>query len=251
MKKIISVLLIVCLVFSFAACGGKENGGDSVNAGSSGTMREKYDQMEYTIYENVMNPDTGTGAQLEGQKFTKDGVFGIIYDAYKGNIERYYVWGYADNTKCCCYQWEFEMPEGADIPPSGSYVQITGKLTYDADKALDNYWFTDVDFKVEKRYEGSTTDFDFTTLSSTLAMVEVSNMLYYAVDYFAGKTIRLFGRQYSAGVIQHPYWEQSWFLDYSYDGSVPADGEYITLTGVVEKSGDSVKIAANSLSVGG
>ena len=153
MKKLIALLLTLTLVLSFAACGGKTNvsdnatGTDAQSGDASGDanpnttaptaqgaalglqlntgMREKLDQMEYAAYVDIFY--NKNAAQYENQKYTKEGVFATLVDAFSG-VTRYYVWGYADQTKCCDYQWEFVMPEGTEIPESGvAWVNAAGE----------------------------------------------------------------------------------------------------------------------------
>lgn len=256
MKKLIALLLTLSLVLAFAACGGKTStddatgtdgqsadlpGGSSDNVATTaptaqgaalgvqlGTgMREKQDQMEYAAYCDIFYNDNG--AQYEGQTYTKDGVFAILTDAFN-NTTRYYVWGYADNTKCCDYQWEFVMPEGTEIPEPGSYVTMKGKLTKSED-ALDGYWFTDATLTVEEPFANAGFDMDMTTDSPTLTRVQVINMQNFA-DQFADKTIRIFGRAMTLNSVQHPYYDGAWSMDFNYDGDATfAIGDDILVEG--------------------
>ena len=242
MKKLIAVLLTLTLIFSFAACGGKTTtdvgsdatGTDAQNTDTSGDnvattaptaqgaalglqlntgMKEKLDQMEYAIYVDLFY--NGNSKDYADMQYTKDGVFATLEDAFNG-VTRYYVWGYADQTKCCDYQWEFVMPEGMEIPESGSYVTMTGTLTQ-SDEALDGYWFTDVTLTVEQPFANAGYDFDMTTISPTLTRVQVINMTQFK-DQFDGKTMRIYGRALSMNSVQHPYYDEAWSLDFTYDG---------------------------------
>ena len=257
MKKLIALLLTLTLVLSFAACGGKTNvsdtasatGTDAQNGDTSGDanpnttaptaqgaalgldlgtgMKEKLDQMEYAAYVDIFY--NKNGAQYENQKYTKEGVFATLEDAFSG-VTRYYVWGYADKTKCCDYQWEFVMPEGAEIPESGSWVTMTGTLTA-SENALDGYWFTDAELKVEEPFAHAGYDFDMTTISPTLTRVQVINMTQFK-DQFDGKTVRVYGRALSLNSVQHPYYDGAWSLDFNYDGDPNfAIGDDILLEG--------------------
>ena len=251
MKKFTALLLVLSLVFAFAACSDSDSVKDATNTdaisddtGNVPTtkptaqgaalgikldtgMKEKLDQLEYAAYVDIFyNHNTGDYAD---KTFTKDGVFGSIEDAYAGKT-RYYVWGYADTTKCCDYQWEFVMPEGVEIPESGSYVTITGKFTY-AEEALDKYWFTDVELTVEENFTDAGYDFDLTTVSPTLARVEIQNMQAFP-DQFSGKTVRVFGRALTTNSVQHPYYDNAWAMDFRYDGDTKfAIGDDILVTG--------------------
>lgn len=254
MKKIIAVLLAAFMLFSFAACGGKNTtddtqGGsttkqpDSVSKGGpiAPDMKAKYDNMEYTTYTNIFYNDMG--GEFEGKELTKDGTFTSIYDAFNGKT-RYYVWGFADKTMCCDFQWEIVMPDGTEIPNNGAYVTMTGTFT-GSDDALDGYWFTDVTLTVEDAYKASEYDYDTTTMSATLARVQIINMEYHP-DVFDGKTALIYGRAYNTSSIQHPYYDESWTLDFINAEKAPAIGQYLLLGGKVVKSGDTACLDVTS-----
>lgn len=263
MKKLIALLLTFTLIFTLAACSGKTTtndttgtdapvsdapGGDNVvttaptaqgaalgiqlNTG----MKEKMDQMEYAVYCDIFYNDNG--AEYADKTYTKDGVFAILEDAFNGKT-RYYVWGYADQTKCCDYQWEFIMPAGMEIPEPGSYVTMTGKLTKSSD-ALDGYWYTDATLKVEEPFAHAGYDFDMTTDSPTLTRVQVINMQSFP-EQFADKTLRVFGRALTLNSVQHPYYDNAWSMDFNYDGDANfVIGDDILVEGsflVMENSG--------------
>ena len=271
MKKLIALLLTLTLVLSFAACGGKTNvsdnatgtdaqSGDAFGDANPNTtaptaqgaalglqlntgMREKLDQMEYAAYVDIFY--NKNGAQYENQKYTKEGVFATLVDAFSG-VTRYYVWGYADQTKCCDYQWEFVMPEGTEIPESGSWVTMTGTLTASKD-ALDGYWFTDATLKVEEPFAHAGYDFDMTTISPTLTRVQVLNMTQFK-DQFDGKTVRIYGRALTLNSIQHPYYDGAWSLDFNYDGDPGfAIGDDILLEGTFSAVGNGCFIEGNKI----
>ena len=279
MKRIIALLLTLTLVFTLAACGGKTStddktsGSDTQNGdvsdGSSDNvattaptaqgaalglqlntgMKEKLDQIEYSIYCDLFYNDNG--AAYENQQFTKDGVFATLEDAYSGKT-RYYVWGYADNTKCCDFQWEFVMPDGVEVPESGSYVTMTGKLTKSED-ALDGYWFTDATLKVEEPFAHAGYDFDMTTISPTLARVQIINMESH-MDQFNGKTVRVYGRAMNldaasgGGSVQHPYYDGAWTLDFNYDGKTDfAIGDDILVEGPFTAQGEGCYIESTNI----
>lgn len=274
MKKLIAFLLSLTLILSLAACSGKTNTGD--NAGSDAPasdapggdstgdnvattaptaqgatlglqlntgMKEKLDQMEYAAYVDIFY--NKNGAEYEDKTYTKDGVFATLEDAFNG-VTRYYVWGYADNTKCCDYQWEFVMPEGTEIPESGSYVTMTGKLTKN-DAALDGYWFTDVTLTVEQPFTHAGYDFDMTTISPTLTRVQVINMTQFK-EQFSGKTLRVYGRALSMNTVQHPYYDEAWTLDFTYDGGAQfVIGDDILVEGAFNGEESGCYIAADAI----
>lgn len=253
MKKIISLIIAFALVLTLAACGGNTNTPDTSNPTADALlsdgelktgMKEKFDQMEYAAYTDLFYNDNG--ASYEGKTFKKDGTFAILKDAYN-DITRYYVWGYADNTKCCDYQWEFVMPEGAEIPEAGSYIKLEGKMTKD-DKALDGYWLTDVSFTTEENFKNAGFDMDLTTMSPTLVRVQIINMLQFK-EKFENKSLRLFGRALSENTIQHPYYNESWTMHFTKVDTVPSIGAYILIEGNYNANGEDNQITTSKLTV--
>ncbi len=242
MKKIFALILALTLALSLAACGGTtqeettgENGDTVTNPTADALlsdgeldtgMKEKFDQMEYSAYVDLFYNDNG--ASYEGKTFNKDGTFAILKDAYS-DVTRYYVWGYADNTKCCDYQWEIVMPDGAEIPEPGSYVKVTGTMEKNA-AALDGYWLKDITLEVTEEFKNAGFDMDMTTMSPTLVRVQVINILQFP-DNFKDMTVRIFGRALSVNSIQHPYYNESWSMHFTETDTVPAIGKYILLEG--------------------
>lgn len=246
MKKSLCIVLALVTVLAFAACSGKGDPGSDIlpsdgapadenttaapisdAPGYTNGMQEHFDQLEYVAYTDLFyNQNTKDYA---GREFTKTGNFASIVDCYNGNITRYYVWGYADTTKCCCYQWEFVAPEGWTAPENGSSVTVKGTLVAD-EKSLDGYWFDNCEITVDKEFEKSAYDYDLTRISPTLVYVQIANMLSFP-ENFADATMRVYGRAYSVSTIQHPYYDGSWQLDFKWDGQTPAIGEYIVLEG--------------------
>lgn len=266
MKKLISLTLCLVLVFSLAACGADsteetQNPSESTSDDTGVTnptadallsdgeldtgMKEKFDQMEYAAYIDLFYNDNGSS--YEGKKLTKEGTFGTIYDAF-GDVTRYYVWGYADNTKCCDYQWEFVLPEGAEVPEPGSYITVSGTMTADA-AALDGYWLKDATLEVKEEFSSAGFDLDMTTMSPTLVRVEVINMLQFP-EKFADKKVRLFGRALSENTVQHPYYNESWTMHFTKTDTVPAIGKYILIEGTYNKgNADDKQITTDKLTV--
>jgi len=152
-----------------------------------------------------------------------------------------YVWGFSDQTRCCDYQWEFVPEDLSALPPVGSYIKVSGTFTYTEDQksgALDHYWLTDTTLTVLEEYTPSDYDYDLTILSATLARVQLFSMQNYTSE-FADKTVRVYGRAYSTNTLQHPYYDESWYLDFVADGKSPSTGTYLILGGtlVQEESG--------------
>ena len=241
MKKIFALLLSLTLALSLAACGGSaenetEANGETVTNPTADAllsdgeldtgMKEKFDQMEYSAYVDLFY--NSNGASYEGKTFSKDGTFAILTDAYS-DVTRYYVWGYADNTKCCDYQWEIVMPDGAEIPEPGSYVKVTGTMEKN-EAALDGYWLKDISLEVTDSFVNAGFAMDMTAMSPTLVRVQVINMLQFP-EKFKDMTIRIFGRALSTNSIQHPYYNESWSMHFTETDTVPAIGKYILLEG--------------------
>ena len=83
MKKIVTFILILCMVLSFAACGSNENSENSSNAEI--TMQEIYDASNLTSalegHESIHAKYMSDGVPYEEDYLTKD----YIYSLYKGS----------------------------------------------------------------------------------------------------------------------------------------------------------------------
>ena len=269
MKKLISLLLVLALALSFAACKAKIDKDPTTNPNTdpSGTdtsdvtqssesqtdvngnvipgnipegavtgIKEIFDPMEYTLYYNIFYQDQG--GTYDGLEFTKVGTFAAIQDEWSGKT-RYYVWGYNDKTRCCDYQWEFVPEDPSALPQNGSYIQVKGTFSYTEDQktgALDHYWLTDTKVKVFQEYTPAAYDYDLTTMSATLARVQLFSIQNYT-DKFVGKTVLVYGRALSVNQLQHPYYNESWSLDFKAEGKTPAIGQYLVLGGTVQTEG--------------
>ena len=269
MKKLIALLMALSMLLAFASCGGNTkdttdatNSADTIvssdeNAVTTPTadallsdgeldtgMKEKFDQMEYAAYVDLFYNDNGSS--YEGKTFTKDGTFAILRDAYS-DVTRYYVWGYADNTKCCDYQWEIVIPDGTEIPEPGSYVEVKGKMEKN-DAALDGYRLTDITLTVKEEFANAGFDIDFTTMSPTLTRVQVINILQFP-EKFTSEKVRIFGRALNVNTIQHPYYDESWTIHFTETDTVPSIGEYILLEGIYNADGSENMITSEKLTV--
>lgn len=278
MKKSYSLLLVLALLLSFVSCSGDktpnaslpdgaseesqtaENAGENFQPPEATTlqpdalpgnsldtgMKEKLSPIEYSAYVDLFYNKNIKA--YEGKRFTKDGVFAILKDAYNDK-DRYYVWGYADKTKCCDYQWEFVFPDGVEIPEPGSYIRVKGVMT-GSEEALDKFWLTEVELKVEKEFENAGFDMDMTTMSSTLVRVQVFSLLYHS-DVFDGKTVRIFGRAFGPNTIQHPYYDKAWQMDFTdpASGVLPSTGQYLLLEGVFKGEDKSGKIETSKITL--
>ena len=248
MKKTLAVFLAFLFALTLASCGG---GGGTKQAGESMTdangnvipsniptqaltdMKLKFDSREYTLYQNVMAQTDGKGG-YDGLQFTKDGVFAVLQDDWSGKT-RYYVWGYADSTMCCDYQWEFVPADVSSLPKPGSYITVAGTLKYTADQktgAMDHYWITGASVTVQGTYTPAAYDYDLTTMSNTLAYVQISRMQDYPEKY-TGKTALIYGRTLNPTTLQHPYYNEVWKLGFTSDQN-PAPGTYLILGGKLE-----------------
>lgn len=262
MKKIIALISVLAVILSFASCAAVDAGKDAVDASGSSDvsdtaettasdasgeattaapittataydngMKETLDSLEYDIYYNFFYNKATAG--YEDNERTLTGTFATILDKYN-DVTRYYVWGYRDTTKCCCYQWEFVAPDGFEAPENGSVVTVKGTIKAN-DKALDGYWMEDCTVTVDEKYAGNDIDYDLTLVSPTLAYVQISNMLYDSQNNegaaFNGKTVRIYGRAQSINTIQDPYYDNYWSLDFKGTETSPSIGEYIVLTG--------------------
>lgn len=228
-KRLMLAILLLAAVLLCAACGndGGKSGADS-GGPTSAEVPVVLNQMEYLLYQNIFYNQTGD--QYAGQEFTKQGVFGVIYDAFS-KMTRYYVWGYLDNTRCCDWQWEIKINDPKNLPASGSLVSV--KATFGASEdALDGYWLTNPEITVLSRYTGGGQELDMYTLSDTLERVQVQN-IYYFPEVFEGKTFSAYGRVLSASVLQDPYYDGSWQTSFTAKETVPAIGTTVLLTGTV------------------
>ena len=239
MKKIVCLLLICVVMMSAVACS------DNGDGGSSDTVAKILNPMEYTIYMNIFGSDQGS--DYVDKSYTKEGIFAILHDSYN-DVLRYYVWGYSDETLCCDWQWEFVPSDKDSLPPIGSHVKVTGTFVQN-DSALDGYWMEDASVETVVEYENGIGEYDTITMSPTLTRVQIVNMRNFATEY-DGKPIKIYGRVMSSDSIQHPYYNGSWSLPLEYDGTLPAIGTYVTVTGKFSGSSASdSKIVVESVEV--
>ena len=267
MKKLIALLCMLSLVFGLAACGGEKTdtaadpsatqpgetlSGDAQSAegatdingksipsniptGPVTDMPEYFDQTDYVLYMNVFSrkdqndPSKGMGGDdYVGQKWDKMGIFTVLRDEWNKK-DRYYVWGYADQTRCCDFQWEFVPTDVSALPAPGSEIEVKGTLSK-SDEALDGFWITEPEITVKKDYKAPDVDFDLTRDSSTLARVQIQNMQQWT-DAFKGKTVRIFCRVMGKNTVQHPYYDGAWTMDFQGVEMSAAIGSYIIING--------------------
>ena len=269
MKKLFSLLLVLTLLFAVSACGtekpetpsvpgASDNASDAITqAGNSGepvtdakgnvlpsniptsavtAMPENFQPDQYVEYCDVFfNKQASSYA---GKTVTKEGNFGILQDEYFGGGTRYYVWGYNDQTRCCDFQWEFVPTDVSSLPAPGSYIVVTG-TTEENEAALDKFWIKDATVETKSDYPASEAyDYDLTTLSPTLARVQIINMINEkSRAAFEGKSVLVFGRALDATTIQHPYYNESWNLPFDADKE-SAIGTYLILGGTLQLQED-------------
>ena len=223
-KKYVAVLLTALILLLSAACG-SGNGDGTV---TTDIRPEVFSQDEYVLYQNVFY--NGYGKDLDGAPVKKEGVFATVYDAYN-NRQRYYVWGYYDQTRCCDWQWEFVPQKGADLPPAGSLVSVTG--TFVSDKsALDGYWIVNAKISSKKTFSGASTEADMRSMSCTLERVQMINISTHPDD-FNNKEFSAYGRIASLNSLEDPYYDGSWNIEISWDGELPGIGTLVEITGSI------------------
>ena len=229
MKKLIFSLLSLFVCICVMSCGAQDKA-----LGDSSVMKEKLDNMEYTLYQDIFY--NGSGDKYAGKEFSKEGTFAVIYDSFNDR-ERYYVWGYADETRCCDWQWEFVTEDPSSLPSPGSYISVSGSFEKN-DDALDKYWITEAMVTTMQTYSASVCEMDLSVMSTTLARVQLANMVNYAEKY-SGKTICVYARVAADSKIQNPYYDGDWSLPYEYDKDAPAIGTKVRVKGTFEGTGIS------------
>lgn len=266
MKRIITFILTLALALSLIACSSEQGAstpqtteaGDTTasNTGREGSViggennlasitSKVLEPMEYTLYTNIFY--NGTGGDYVNQKFTKEGTYARIYDNFYDKY-RYYVWGYADNTLCCDWQWEFVPTDVEALPSPGSRVKMTGTFLQSED-ALDGYWYDKATVEVIEEFKGELEGTDLTTLSPTLTRVQLVNMVQFPTNYNE-KPIRVYGRIASDNTIQHPYYDNAWVVALEYDGELPPIGSWVTLEGTFSGTyNEDCKMIAENLIV--
>lgn len=203
-------------------------------------IKETFSSLEYAAYVNIFYEEKAD--EYVNKTYTKEGTFAVLRDEYN-KVDRYYVWGYADKTRCCDWQWEFVPSDVSALPKAGSYVKLTGKLVAD-EKALDGYRFTETKLDTVEAYTPAD-GMDLTVMSPTLVRVEIANMQGNS-EAFKDKKVTVFGRALNGSCIQHPYYDNSWNLDMVMPSgeTAPATGQYLTVSGVftVENGGSYLKV---------
>ena len=233
MKKTTLILSLLIAALLLTGCGSPGSNAASAdeNVKTIDRVPDMLNQAEYLLYENVFYNDYG--AQFEGQETIKRGVLGKIRDAFNER-DRYYVWGYLDNTKCCDWQWEIVPQDVKSLPPVGSLVIAQGVFHAD-EQALDGYWITDVTITTEAKYTGAQAELNMQAMTCTLERVQMLNILY-RPEAFEGKPFIAYGRIAALNTLEDPYYDGSWQIPFSAEGDCPAIGTMVILQGTVKNS---------------
>lgn len=227
MKKLISALLCLSLLFAFVGCSKNEvnNEQQPTEQAVSQKMETIINSNEYVILQNIYYNDQA--ADYVDKDVSKKGIFTILYDEYN-SCERYYVWGYNDNTKCCDWQWEIAPDTLTNLPTIGSTITVSGKFVAN-EKALDKYWIENPIIEITNELAPSEFDVDTTTMGGTLERVQLANMQAHA-DKFEGKAVTVYGRIESPNTVQHPYYDNCFSQEFESD-VVLATGSRVVVSG--------------------
>ena len=223
-RGILIVLTLLGSVLLLAGCG--ENSAKTEDSKTSDQIPTIIDPQEYLLYQNIFYNDYGS--KYDGKPVTKQGTFAVIKDAFNKR-DRYYVWGYLDQTKCCDWQWEF-VPENPDeLPPVGSKISVEGTFVKNED-ALDVYWIKNAKVKTLTEFTGKPVELNMRAMSDTLERVQVINIIR-VPSFFPNTEFMAYGRIASAGVLEDPYYDGSWQIPYTSDSETPAIGTLVILKG--------------------
>ncbi len=226
MKKLCMALSLLLTALLLSGCGGDTK---KAAANTTDKVPEVLNQAEYLLYQNIFYNDYGP--QYEGKEVTKRGVLAKLRDAFNSR-DRYYVWGYLDNTRCCDWQWEIVPKDAESLPPVGSLVTARGVFRGD-DEALDGYWITDAAVETETAYAGAQEEINMLTMSCTLERVQMFNILY-RPKTFEGKPFLAYGRIAGTDTLEDPYYNGSWQIPFSAGSPCPAIGTMVELRGRVK-----------------
>ena len=178
MKKIIAIILTVCSILSFAACGGEsypKYDGD-VKYNFTGLNSEKiYD----TVAAVSMNPQDYTGGTV-----AISAPFSVLYNFATNSVESTGIYA-IDPTQCCNAFYELRLGEGMESLPMGEIATFVGTF---------NNGYMDVNEvvrydAVEKNYDIDTLEFSAPQLMNFI----VSYQNNYSTSEYKDKTIRIFG----------------------------------------------------------
>lgn len=230
MKKFLCLILALVMLMSLAACSGNGNSDNNnfvVGNETGEEMQTILTPSEYVLYQNIFYNDQG--ADYVNKETIKKGIFTKIRDEFNEK-ERYYVWGYNDNTKCCDWQWEFVPADKDSLPTIGSTITVTG-MFMESDSALDGYWIENAAVETVVEYKNVKADMDLTTMGGTLERVQLINMQRFT-ERFEGKTVAVYGRIESETSIQHPYYDNAFSQHFITEDEMLPFGSVAIVTGV-------------------
>jgi hypothetical protein len=178
MKKIIAIILTVCSILSFAACGGDSYAkyDADVKYNFTGLNSEKiYD----TVAAVSMNPQDYTGGTVAISV-----PFSVMYNFATNSIEKTGIYA-LDPTQCCNAFYELKLSDGTNHLPIGEVATFIGTF---------NNGYIDVSEVV--RHEEKSVSYDIDTLD--FSAYELKNFLVnyqnnYSTSEYKDKTIRIFG----------------------------------------------------------
>lgn len=270
MKKILLAVLCAAMLLTMAACS-SDDPAEGVNNGNpvSGTAsadsetvldhtHEEVTPHEYTTVDTpalkvnkVVNADEmamynaiffNNDESYMDTEMTKTGIFTILYDAFHGT-DRYYVWGYADDSAASGWQWEFTVTDPAALPKVGSEVTVTGKFVAN-DNALDKKWIENASVTVVSEYNNALCKYDLTTMSPILsARVQVPNIQSH-LDQFNDK-ICLYAKVGANNILVSAYDDLGWTVHTVEGTTLPAEGTIVTVVGTFDDHGHFVTDTLN------
>ncbi|MCI8589595.1 MAG: hypothetical protein HFE77_02645 [Clostridiales bacterium] len=242
MRKIGWVVLLCCSLLLCACSASMTSKKKEIP--ESSRMAEITDQREYIAYQDIFyhqNADSFVGKEV-----AKEGIFTTLQD-HNAQINRYYIWGYADSLKSSDWQWEIDPGDGAELPSNGSRVKVSGVFQFNQEKALDEYWIENATIELVQKYTPAyNSDLDLTTMSSTLASVQLLHLKADAAWYH-GKIVRLYGRVFNETTLQHPYLDQTWFMQIETNEPMPEAGTFVTVQGELKAEDQRERIIVSFL----
>lgn len=178
MKRITAIILTLCTVLTFAACGGDSYAkyDADVKYNFTGLNSEKiYD----TVAAVSMNPQDYTGGTV-----AISAPFSVMYNFATNSVQSTGIYA-IDPTQCCNAFYELRLGEGMSQLPMGEIATFIGTF---------NNGYIDVSEVV--RHDEHSVNYDIDTLkfsASELKSFIVNYQSNYASSEYKDKTIRIFG----------------------------------------------------------
>lgn len=267
MKKLLLLLLCVACIFGVVACGGTTETGEAEGEHNHSHNEETVEPHEYTTVDTpaekvnkVVNADEmalyndiffNKNESYDNTEMTKTGIFTILYDAFYG-VDRYYVWGYENDTANTGWQWEFTVADPSALPKVGSEVTVTGKFVVSApaedgtksNSALDGRWIENAKVTVVSEYTKALCKYDLTTMSPILsARVQVPNIVN-NLDKFNDK-ICLYAKVADHNMLSSTYEDLAWSVHTVAGTELPEIGTVVTVVGTFNENGQFVTETLN------